>query len=82
MSRFDSVFLLGLQRPERGAPRAQTLRFVRDLNLRVTLLCIPGWAVVLLVVGHSFWVYVAIAQLTVGALDVAYLTRKLARLTQ
>jgi hypothetical protein len=67
-------FLLGVRPPDRPVSRLAARRFVRDFMARTTLLTLPLYAVIFLVL-EWWWAKLALGLVLLAALaDLAYLT--------
>jgi hypothetical protein len=67
------AMLRGIRPPAEGGARRESLRFVRDIQLRVLMLWVPIF-VVLVLVASPWVVFVAIAAIALLIADIAYLS--------
>jgi hypothetical protein len=55
----SSLLTFGVKPPPRGAPRVESLRFIRDIELRSLLFVVPAFLLLVLVSTSIWWTVIA-----------------------
>ena len=71
---------LGVRPPRRGASRADGLRFIRDLQVRSLLFCLPAFVLAIVADAPGWALVLGAVALAALVLDSVLLTRRIARI--